>query len=161
MFVSVGEATVIAPFAFGDEASVGGASTGWFGLRSASNALWEGLASANTTVGGASSQYARLKTILLGQAPSLTATRIYETEVVGARGGSWWKRRSTVAALSALSPEERRHVRIDALIANSSPDEAQTWVRLALECVAHDGGLPPLPQRVTSGAVVGVRVGQP
>ena len=157
MFVSVGMAKAKAPFAFGDEASVGGASEGLFGLRSARDALWHVLA--NTTVGGASSQYARLETILLVQAPSPTATRIYETEVVGARGGSWWKRRSTVAALSALSPEERRHVRIDALIANSSPDEAQTWVRLAMECVAHDGGLPPLPQLVTSGAVVGVRVG--
>ena len=159
MWATVPEATVKAPFAFGDEDSVGGASKGLFGLRSASNALWRVLASANTTVGGTSSQHARLETILLVQAPSPTATHIYETEVVGARGGSWWKRRSTVAALSALSPEERRHVRIDALIENSSPDEAQTWVRLAMECVAHDGGLPPLPQRVTSGAVVGDRVG--
>ena len=151
MWVPEDGANEPAPFTFGDEAAVGAASSGWFKRRSVTDALWMVLARASNAVGGTSSQHARLATVFLGQAPSDNATRIFETEVKGASEASWWKRRQLVAALEALSPEESGYVTIDALISNSSLREAQTWVHLAIECVAYDGHLPPLPQRLSSG----------
>ena len=138
-------------FVLEDGAAVGGVASGWLTRKSAGEPLLTVLASASKAVGSTSYQYATLAAVLLGQAPSADAKRIFETEVVGARSSSWPKRRQLVATLEALSSEEKGYVRIDAIIANSSLGEAHTWIRLAIECVAYDGNLPPLPQRVTAG----------
>ena len=136
-WVPVDEADEEAPARAGEGVAVGNATIAWLkahataGLKSLYR-LW------------LSPQHERLAIILLGPAPSDAARGIFEAVVATA---GWSQSRKAVVAFEALSREECEHVQIDAVIANTSLDEAKTWVQLAMALVGYADCLPPLPQR--------------
>jgi hypothetical protein len=126
-----------APVRAGEGAAVGNATIAWLKARAKAGInslyrLW------------LSPQHERLAIILLGPAPSDAARGIFEAVVATA---GWSQSQKAVVAFEALSMEECEHVQIDAMIANTSPDEAKTWVQLAMALVGYADCLPPLLQR--------------
>ena len=140
-WVPVDEADEEAPARAGEGVAVGSATIAWLkaraktGLNSLYRLLW------------LSPQHDRLAIILLGPVPSEAsgaARGIFEAVVATA---GWSQSQKAVVAFEALSMEECEHVQIDAMIANTSPDEAKTWVQLAMALVGYADCLPPLLQR--------------